>query len=58
MQRYINHLFLQNVLHVSGGSTVHHQAFKTAHKTSGFFFEKTRCCMYSLERLMMGGGSA
>jgi hypothetical protein len=28
MQRYTVHLFLQNALHVSGGSSAHHQELK------------------------------
>jgi hypothetical protein len=28
MQRYTIHLFLQNALHVSGGSSAHHQELK------------------------------
>jgi hypothetical protein len=31
MQHYTVHLFLQYALHVSGGSSAHHQELKTVH---------------------------
>jgi hypothetical protein len=34
MQRYTIRLFLQNALHVSGGSSAHHQELKTIHTAS------------------------
>jgi hypothetical protein len=37
MQLFIIHLFLQNVLHVSGGSSSHHQELNTVHKASVSF---------------------
>jgi hypothetical protein len=36
MQLYLINLFLQNSLHVSGGSPTHHQELKTVHTPSGF----------------------
>ena len=64
-------LFWSNTLHVSGGPFVHHQEFKTVHKTTGICQTDTVsacyqavgsicltyacCCMYSLELLMMDG---
>jgi hypothetical protein len=35
MQRYKMHLFLWNSLHVSGGSSAHHQELKTVYTASG-----------------------
>jgi hypothetical protein len=35
MQRYTIYLFLWNALHVSGGSSAHHQELKTVYKASG-----------------------
>jgi hypothetical protein len=35
MQRYTMYLFLRNSLHVSGGSSVHHQELKTVYTASG-----------------------
>ena len=37
MQRYTIYLFLHNALHVSGGSSAHHQELKTVYTTSGTF---------------------
>jgi hypothetical protein len=37
MQLYVIQLFLQNALHVSGGSCAHHQELKTVHIALGFF---------------------
>jgi hypothetical protein len=39
MQRYTIRLFLQNPLHVSGGSSAHHQELKTAHTASRVYFQ-------------------
>jgi hypothetical protein len=46
MQRYIIHLFLQNALHVSGGSTAIHQELKTLHTESVFFQTYNATCHY------------
>jgi hypothetical protein len=35
IQRYTIHLFLWNILHVSGGSSAHHQELKTVYTASG-----------------------
>jgi hypothetical protein len=37
MQLHIIQLFLLNALHVSGGSSAHHQELKTLHTASSFF---------------------
>jgi hypothetical protein len=46
MQLYIIHLFPQIALHVSGGSSAHHQELKTVHTASGFFQPYTATCHY------------
>jgi hypothetical protein len=68
MQRYKIYLFLGNGLHVSGGAPTHHQELKTVNTASGTcqtftaarrkILTSTRCCIYSFELLMMGGGIA
>jgi hypothetical protein len=35
MQRYTMYVFLWNALHVSGGSSAHHQELKTVYTASG-----------------------
>ena len=62
MQRYTSYLFLWNALHVSGGSSVHHQELKNCICSIGYFvrpfllpewqvaekvWQSTRCCIYS-----------
>ena len=37
MQRDTIYLFLGNALHVSGGSSAHHQELKTVYTASGYF---------------------
>jgi hypothetical protein len=44
MQRYTIRLFLQNVLHVSGGSCAHHQELKTVYTASGICEAGTASC--------------
>jgi len=46
-------LFWNDILHVSGGLSVHHQEFKTVHTAAGICQTDACCCMYSLEHLMM-----
>jgi hypothetical protein len=74
MQHYIIRLFLQNALHVSGGSSAHHQEFKNCAYSIGYLSSRpssttlaagssngltnTRCFMTVFELLMMGGGTA
>ena len=84
MQRYTMVFITINALHVSRGSSAHHQELKTVYTASGtveFFLlltsivgeleltihdsgknkknlDSTRCCVYSFELLMMGGGTA
>ena len=48
MQRYTIYLFLWNALHVSGGSSAHHQGLKTVYPDA----------VYTVELLMMDGGTA
>jgi hypothetical protein len=76
MQRYTIVFIAINALHVSGGSSAHHQELKTVHTASGICraftasyrlltqavrssksSTNTRCCVYSFELLMMGGGT-
>ena len=45
-----------DALHVSGGSSTHHQEHKTIHTASGIVNQY--CCMYSYVLLMMDGGTA
>jgi hypothetical protein len=59
-----------NALHVSGGSSAHHQELKTVYTASGICqafpatyryrdrVPNTRWVVYSFEFLMMGGGTA
>jgi hypothetical protein len=81
MQRYTMVFIIINALHVSGGSSAHHQELKTVYTASGICrafsasyryrsnsltiavrnrksSTNTRCCVYSFELLMMGGGTA
>ena len=80
MQRYTTVFITTNALHVSGGSSTHHQELKTVYTASGICqafsasyhyrewvgtmvrsrksLTNTRCCVYSFELLMMGGGTA
>jgi len=37
MQRYTIHLFLRSALHVSGGSSAHHQELKNCIYSIGYF---------------------
>ena len=57
-------LFWNDIVHVSDGLSVHYQEFKTVHTAPGICQTDTavcllassqRCCMYSLELLMMDG---
>jgi hypothetical protein len=63
-----NLFYFGMTLHVSGGVSVHHQAFKIVHTATGICQTDTAvcllasrqrylfgCCMYSLERLIMDG---
>ena len=43
MQRFSIYLFLQNSLHVSGGSSAHHQEHKIVHAASGIVNQY--CCL-------------
>jgi len=84
MQRYTMTFITVNALHVSGGSSAHHQELKTVYTASDICraftasyraftasyrlreqavrssksSTNTRCCVYSFELLMMGGGTA
>jgi hypothetical protein len=82
MQRYTMVFITVNSLHVSGGSSAHHQELKIVYTASGIcrafsascrYSEwvpthdsgkkqksstNIRCCVYSFELLMMGGGTA
>jgi hypothetical protein len=67
MQRYTMIFVTVNALLVSGGSSAHHQELKlyTQHRVlreqavrSSKSSTNTRCCVYSFELLMMGGGTA
>ena len=77
MQRYTIVFVTIISLHVSGGSSAHHQELKTVYTASGICraftasyrlreqavrsrksSTNTRCCVYSFELLMMGGGTA
>jgi len=42
MQRFFIYLFLQTLLHVSGGSSAHHQEHTTVHTASGIVNQY--CC--------------
>jgi len=61
MQRYTTVFITINALHVSGGSSAHHQELKTVYcflpqaVRSSKSSTNTRCCVYSFELLMMGG---
>jgi hypothetical protein len=72
MQRYTIFFVVVNALHVSGGFSAHHQELKTVHTAPGICqacllpplavaaasLARTRCCVYSLELLMLGGETA
>ena len=45
-QRYIIYLFVHNALHVSDGSSAHHQELTTAHTASGTRQTFTATCRY------------
>ena len=46
IQRYTIYLFLQNALHVSGGTSTHHQELKTVYTASGTCQNFTAACHY------------
>ena len=46
MQRYTVYLYLETALHVSGGSSTHHQEHKTVSTTSGTCQTVTATCRY------------
>ena len=74
IQRYIMVFITINAVHVSGGSSAHHQELKTVYTAPGICLgvfisltlavrsrntsTNTRCCVCSFELLMMGGGTA
>jgi len=57
MQRYIMVFITINALHVSGGSSAHHQELKTLYTASGIC-QQIPDAVYSFELLIMGGGTA
>jgi hypothetical protein len=54
MQLFLNLFIFTDAVHVSGGSSAHHQEHKTVHTVSGTVNQY--CCQ--LLPLMMGGGTA
>ena len=60
MQRYTIFFINVNAVHVSGGFSAHHQDFQLTHDSSKKQKNSTntRCCVYSFELLIMGGGTA
>ena len=64
LQSYTMVFITINALHVSGGSSAHHQELKTAYTASGICrvisasYCYRGCCVYSFELLMVGGGTA
>ena len=47
MQLFLIYLFLQNALHVSDGSSAHHQEQKTVHAASGIVNQY--CCLLHVQ---------
>jgi hypothetical protein len=66
MQRYPMVFITIYALHVSGGSSAHHQELKTVYTASGICrafsasdrYRELELSIYSFELLMMGGGTA
>jgi len=59
MQRFLNLFILTDALHVSGGSSAHHQEHINVNTASGIVnIDNTWSCMYSYVLLMMSGETA
>ena len=63
---FLDLFIFTDALHVSGGSSTHHQEHITVHTSSGIapkqqaavLVDNTRKCLHSYVLLMMGGGTA